>query len=172
MDQLLRDGGDLDSMDRSLLDYNALKSANAVKYGMPPVSNATTNGNGIPITSPTGLVSSQVGIPPPQPSNHSSNRNSVLSPSTPPVSPCSPLPPPPHMIQDGAHSGDLVGDLLSDVTSVVKKDLVVRFTEQQNAVHRFTSATSTTSSDPLNLTSPPSGGGTTLMRGGFFCLYL
>ena len=169
MEQLLRDGGDLDSMDRSLLDYNAMKSANAVKCGgVPPLSNATTNGNSMPISSPTGMVpnleqrKAQLGIPPPQSSNHSSNRDSsILSPATPPVSPISPLPPPP-MLQDGAHSGDLIGDLLLDATNVVKKDLVVRFTEQQNAVHHFTSTTSSDTTRNL------SGGGNTLKQGDLY----
>ena len=142
MEQLLRDGGDLDSMDRSLLDYNAMRNANAVKCGAgnsPGVnSNVTTNENGMRIISPTGMVSSQLPIPGSQASNHLSSCNTSVTPVTPPVSPCTPLPPPP-MLQDNGQ-GDFTNDLLMDVGNIVKKDLVVRFTEQQNAVHHITSA--------------------------------
>ena len=146
MEQLLRDGGDLDSMDRSLLDYNAMRNVNTVKCGTgnsPGItSNVTTNENGMRITSPTGIVSSQLSIPTHQLSQASNNLASChpsLTPVTPPVSPCSPLPPPP-MLQDNGHGMDITGDLLMDVEHIVKKDLVVRFTEQQNAVHHTTSA--------------------------------
>ena len=101
------------------------------------------------------MVSSQLPLPLQQPSNHSSSRNSVLSPSTPPVSPISPLPPPP-MLQEGGQGDDVVGDLLLDAGNVVKKDLVVRFTEQQNAVHHVTSAMSI-SSDTRNPSSASGG---------------
>ena len=137
MEQLLRDGGDLDSMDRSLLDYNAMKSVNAVKCGNSP-------GNGMQITSPTAMVSSQLPPPIQQVSNHSSSFNPALTPVTPPVSPCSPLPPPP--LLQGNGQGNLTSDLLMDAGNVVKKDLVVRFTEEQNAVSHVTSAMSSSAS--------------------------
>ena len=147
MEQLLRDGGDLDSLDRSLLDYNAMKNVNAVKCNTATsaglINNATTNENGMHISSPTELVSSQLPIPIQQSSNHSSSRNSVLTPNTPPVSPMCPLPPPP-MLQEGGEC-ELMSDLLLDAGNIVKKDLVVRFTEQQNAVHHVTSAMSISS---------------------------
>ena len=160
MEQLLRDGGDLDSMDRSLLDYNAMRNVNAVKCGAGNspgiISNVTTNENGMRITSPTGIVSSQLPIPTSQASNHMSSCNPLLTPVTPPVSPCSPLPPPP-LLQDNGE-GDMTGDLLMDVENIVKKDLVVRFTEQQNAVHHITSAMPT-SLENRNTSSVTEGNG-------------
>ena len=83
------------------------------------------------------------------PSNHSTNSfNPSLTPITPPVSPCSPLPPPP-MLQDGAQQGT-TSDLLMDTGNVVKKDLVVRFTEQQKAVQHVTSTMASKHSDYQN----------------------
>ena len=149
MDQLFRDGGDLDSMDRSLLDYNAMKNVTDVKCGNSPgiINNASTNENGMQITSPTGMISTQLPPPIQQVSNHSSSFpeikssfNPALTPVTPPVSPCSPLPPPP--LLQGNGQGNLNSDLLMDAGNVVKKDLVVRFTEEQNAVSHVTSAMS------------------------------
>ena len=166
MEQLLRDGGDLDSMDRSLLDYNAMRNVNAVKCGTGSstgiISNVTTNENGMRISSPTGIVSSQIPIPTSQASNHLSSFNPSLTPVTPPVSPCSPLPPPP-MLQDNGQ-GDFTGDLLMECGNIVKKDLVVRFTEQQNAVHHITSAMST-SSETRNTSSVTEGNGTSINIG-------
>ena len=153
MDQLLRDGGDLDSMDRSLLDYNAMKNINSVKCSAGnnsagAINNVTTNENGLSAGTPTGLL----GSPPAllsDPSNHSTNSfNPSLTPVTPPVSPCSPLPPPP-ILQDGAQQST-TNDLLMDTGNVVKKDLVVRFTEQQNAVQHVTSTMSSKNSDYQN----------------------
>ena len=160
MEQLLRDGGDLDSMDRSLLDYNAMKNANSMKNCgniSPGIVNgaSSTNENGMQITSPTALVSSQLPPPIQHVSNHSSSFNPSLTPVTPPVSPCSPLPPPPMMQGNG--QGNLTSDLLMDAGNVVKKDLVVRFTEEQNAVRHITSAMSTNSQESRNMTSSAGG---------------
>ena len=100
MEQLLRDGGDLDSMDRSLLDYGAMRNAQ-VKNGQPM---SPTGGATLP-PPPSGVVNA--------------------SPCTPPVSPASPC-------EDlSASNGN---------SSLIKKDLVVRFTEQQNCVASVTSS--------------------------------
>ena len=98
------------------------------------------------------MVSSQLPLPTSHGSNHSSNYNPALAPVTPPVSPCSPLPPPPMLQENG--QGDITGDLLMDAGNIVKKDLVVRFTEQQNAVHHVTSAMLTSQDDRITPSNP------------------
>ena len=145
MEQLLRDGGDLDSMDRSLLDY-------APGRGGPGGPNIIirTNNNGDGAMSPPGSFS--------PPYAHQQQQSlSVGLTSTPPGSPmtplaspangtASPLPPPPPN-----HSVTLPGDAhvpncnnAAAMSGLVKKDLVVRFTEFQNSVQHVTSATQVT----------------------------
>ena len=70
-------------------------------------------------------------------------------------SPPPPLPPPPMMQGNG--QGNLTSDLLMDAGNVVKKDLVVRFTEEQNAVRHITSAMSTNSQESRNVTTSAGG---------------
>ena len=93
MEHLLRDGGDLDSMDRSLLDYNHSKN---------PI--IAQNGNG------------QESPPLPAPPTQYNDKAAIN------VSPATPLPTP-------ISSPEGV-----TVMPVIKRDLVVRFTEQQNSV--------------------------------------
>ena len=160
MEQLLRDGGDLESMDRSLLDYNAMKNANVGKCNKQQesgiVNGGTANGNGLPaVMSPTGMESYQISTSISEGSNRASSFNPALTPVTPPVSPCSPLPPPPMLQENG--NGDVSGDLLMDINNVVKKDLVVRFTDKQNTVQHVTSTMPLSSETTRN--TPSTAGG-------------
>ena len=91
MEHLLRDGGDLDSMDRSLLDYNHKNN---------------------PIITQNGQESPPLPAPPTQ-----YNDKAAIN-----VSPATPLPTP-------ISSPEGV-----TVMPMIKRDLVVRFTEQQNSV--------------------------------------
>ena len=102
MEHLLRDGGDLDSMDRSLLDYNHHSSN---KNTNPTIVTTSHNGNGA--DSPP--------LPDP-PTQYNDNKAAIN------VSPATPLPTP-------ISSPEGV-----TVMPVIKRDLVVRFTEQQNSV--------------------------------------
>lgn len=108
MDHLLRDGGDLDSMDRSLLDYNHASQ----KVAVISSSSHAHNGNGHTLESPNNQQPQIEHLPPVTPPNTAL----VLSPATPTTSP----------------SSEVGG--VSSVLPVIKRDLVVRFTEQQNSV--------------------------------------
>lgn len=89
MERLLLDGGDLDSMDRSLLEYNG---PNHPGFGSSMNGSNTITPSGTPITSPTSYKSSENGP----------HGEIMLSPS--------------------------------DVTNqIMKRDLVVRFTEEKSA---------------------------------------
>ena len=113
MEHLLRDGGDLDSMDRSLLDYNHKNN---------PII-ATQNGNG-------GAESPPLPAPPTQ-----YNDKAAIN-----VSPATPLPTP-------ISSPEGV-----TVMPVIKRDLVVRFTDKQNSVR-------------CEMASAATGGGVAVRRG-------
>ena len=130
MERLLTDGGDLDSMDRSLLDYNGVNSKPVNGTVTSPMSDlnvsllgngngsanggmngSTTNGNGVTptatptLTSPTSYKSSENGPPAP----------AALSPTA--------------------------------VTTQMmnKRDIVVRFTEDRNSVQNVKMTLSATS---------------------------
>lgn len=100
MEHLLRDGDcDLDSMDRSLIDYNQSK------VGVAGHAPNILNGNGhveISSTDNSKLLSAAT---------------INISPATPVTTPTSPC-----------------GEAGLNVMPVIKRDLVVRFTEQQNSV--------------------------------------
>ena len=139
MDQLLRDGGDLDSMDRSLLDYGA------GRHGGPNII-IRTNNNGDGTLSPPGTFSPLYG----QQQQHNLG---VAMTITPPGSPMSPIaspgngsasPVPPHL-SPGDGSVHLTNcNTTASMSGLVKKDLVVRFTEFQNSVQHVTSAAQVT----------------------------
>ena len=120
MEHLLRDGGDLDSMDRSLIDYNHTKGL-ANLPGSPVVSpgsgHAPHSLNGhTSVSSPT--------LPPPP---HLGGQADLLDPSAGlgasiSFSPATPLPTP------------LTSPEGVNVMPVIKRDLVVRFTDKGNSV--------------------------------------
>ncbi len=121
MEQLLRDGGDLDSMDRSLLDYNPAQqhpnrkhpmSADAhagqqLSPGVLSPTSATAGG------SSAAAVNGDMSLDTPA----TPNTAVILSPATPPVSPVT--------SPEGV-----------TLPPIIKRDLVVRFNEkgQQNSV--------------------------------------
>ena len=107
MEHLLRDGGDLDSMDRSLIDYNQAKIA-----VIPPESQNGDHSSQSPTLSslPYPLINSDNLLSPVP------NASISVLPATPMTSPMS--------SPDGS----------VNVMPVIKRDLVVRFTEQQNSV--------------------------------------
>lgn len=140
MEQLLRDGGDLDSMDRSLLDYSAGRIGSGNNGGPNVVIRGHTSGDGA--RSPTYIH------------NH-------MSASTPPVSPVTPIPSPlngttspspPTSCQPIKSEFGLTNNCSANnsaqMSNLVKKDLVVRFTEFQNTVQHVSSAT-TSSERPV-----------------------
>jgi hypothetical protein len=113
MDQLLRDGGDLDSMDRSLLDYGNTRVC--IAHQQQQQQQHTS-----------GRLASQVNghqaLPPPPhtapcelSTPETPNTAVILSPATPPATPVT--------SPEGV-----------PLQPVIKRDLVVRFTEQQNSV--------------------------------------
>ena len=131
MDQLLRDGGDIDSMDRSLLDYGANRSNIVIR----------TNGD--------GTLSPPATFSPPFHQQQQSQNLSVGVTITPPGSPmspvaspangtASPVPPDPSVVIMQQQQQQQNCNVMSNL---VKKDLVVRFTEFQNSVQHVTSAT-------------------------------
>lgn len=132
MEQLLRDGGDLDSMDRSLLDYSAGRIGSGNNGGPSVVIRAHNSGDGA--LSPSYIH------------NH-------MSATTPPVSPVTPVPSPlngttspspPTSCQPVPSELGLPNcsaNNSSQMSNLVKKDLVVRFTEFQNTVQHVSSAT-------------------------------
>ena len=95
MEHLLRDGGDLDSMDRSLLDYNHKNN---------------------PIVTQNGQNGGQESPPLPAPPTQYNDKAAIN------VSPATPLPTPISSPEGVA------------VMPVIKRDLVVRFTDKQNSV--------------------------------------
>ncbi len=139
MDQLLRDGGDLDSMDRSLLDYGAGRA------GGPNII-IRTNNNGDGTLSPPGTFSPLYG----QQQHHNLGVSLTV---TPPGSPMTPIaspangsasPVPPHLSPSDASVHLSNCNLAAQMSGLVKKDLVVRFTEFQNSVQHVTSAAQVT----------------------------
>lgn len=124
MEHLLRDGGDLDSMDRSLTDYNQVKILN----------HTHTNQEAPPTNGQNGHASSSspdFSPPPPPPVVNVQNAD-LLSPSNSgtgslnaaiSITPATPLPSPLLSPEGGVN-----------VMPMIKRDLVVRFTEQKNSV--------------------------------------
>ena len=143
MDQLLRDGGDIDSMDRSLLDYGANRSNIVIR----------TNGD--------GTLSPPATFSPPFHQQQQSQNLSVGVTITPPGSPmspvaspangtASPVPPDPSvMIMQQQQQN------CNAMSNLVKKDLVVRFTEFQNSVQHVTSATTSASASASRSSERP-----------------
>lgn len=124
MEHLLRDGGDLDSMDRSLVDYNhSQKIVNNTSGHAPlpppqnnggsPHNGHALNSNSPPQTTPLVQVNNVDLLSP------SSGAGAAIS-----ISPATPLPTPILSPEDCPPV----------MPPVIKRDLVVRFTEQQNSV--------------------------------------
>ena len=134
MEQLLRDGGDLDSMDRSLLDYNPQSSQQKQHQQMSqltsppsgqvraPLNGGGVGGSGSGGNSPAGQttgVNGELSAP------VTPQTAVILSPATPPVTPATS----PEGVQ---------------LPPVIKRDLVVRFSEkQQNSTHHVMAPSST-----------------------------
>lgn len=125
MEHLLRDGGDLDSMDRSLVDYNHSQkivnntiTASASGHAPPNAQNnggSPQNGHAhdSPLATPPVVQVNNVDLLSP---NSATGASISISPAT-------PLPTPILSPED-----------CPPVMPVIKRDLVVRFTEQQNSV--------------------------------------
>jgi len=128
-------------MDRSLLDY-------APGRGGPGGPNIIirTNNNGDGAMSPPGSFSPPYGHQQQQSLSVGLTSTPPGSPMTPLASPAngsaSPLPPPP---SHSVTTGDVPNcNNAAAMSGLVKKDLVVRFTEFQNSVQHVTSATQVT----------------------------
>ena len=133
MEHLLKDGGDLDSMDRSLLDYGQNKgllnqqqqngghSAGQHSGGGGGLDANDSDAGGLP-AHPTNGAAGAAAAPPhhhthaQNDASHSNNTAAIIfSAATPPVTPVA--------SPEGVK-----------VMPVIKRDLVVRFREQQNSV--------------------------------------
>ena len=120
MERLLRDGGDLDSMDRSLLDYNPSSSSPSVPANCAAANGKAAMNNGsIAATSPT--------LPPPQPQLPSLNGDGGGG-----VGDQAAMAPPPYD-EDGA-GGCVHATPSAPPGQLAKKDLVVRFDGEKTEV--------------------------------------
>ena len=120
MERLLRDGGDLDSMDRSLLDYNgANTNGSGVTGGAGTVVSSSTGMSATGVCASSPGENGGIGMPrPPSTASATSPNGGVTSPTA-------------------SHNGRcevVVNSPQGNGNDCVKRDLVVRFTEQKNAV--------------------------------------
>jgi hypothetical protein len=115
MERLLRDGGDLDSMDRSLLDYNPAASGASRAVSAVPENSKVSMNNGS-ITSPTS--------PPPLSGaglTASSNGGMAAECATSPMS-------------YRSAASESAGQHDDMAMQILKKDMVVRFDEERTSV--------------------------------------
>ena len=117
MEHLLKDGGDLDSMDRSLLDYGQNKGLLNQQNGTHPLASAA-DASSLPHPPPSLTSQQQQQHQQAVNSTDASHHNVatvIFSAATPPATPMA--------SPEGVN-----------VMPVIKRDLVVRFREQKNSV--------------------------------------
>ena len=130
MEKLLRDGGDLDSMDRSLLDYNGQKQQAQLQAHLNSMQNNHSFQSPLP---PPALMDSLPSCtsPPPLNGNGSSGNGALATPTNVGTPICSPTS---YISDNGAAVGDFLpgGGGVSPTTvtnQIMKREMVVRFTE-------------------------------------------